>query len=105
MSGDKTARGARVRIVTEIECEERHCGECNEKSNTYDCCLFFDRNLRRTGRGLLRCKQCMEAEQEYKKLDALKKCSNCVSGPFHKCKNLCVRSGWTVYTEDRWVEK
>jgi hypothetical protein len=105
MSGKEKARGARVKIVTKIDCDERHCGECDEFCAGIDHCNMFDRGLRRTGRGVLRCKQCMEAEQEYKKLDALKKCYNCVSGPFHMCKTWCVRSGWNWYTDDLWGEK
>jgi hypothetical protein len=80
-------------IMVDVDCEQRHCGDC--KNMIWLHCNIFDDNLRETCRGVLRSKQCMEAEQKYKKLQALKTCNNCKSGPSRKCQNIkdCTR-GW-----------
>ena len=94
-----------MKIIAEISCEVRHCGGCSHVSDGYDCfCYRFLIKLRHTGRGILRCKQCMESEQEYKKLDALKTCDNCKKGPLRKCAKIkdCVNG---YGDDDLWEGK
>ena len=93
-----------MKIIAEISCDVRHCGCCEWKSLSEDYCCFFGKILRRTSVGVLRCKQCLADEQEYKKLDAIKTCDNCKKGPGCKCVDIryCSR-GWG--DDDLWEVK
>ena len=96
-----------MKIIAEIDCESRHCGRCPVlddvcfyyHSGKY--CYLYESTLRETGRGVLRCKKCMDAEQAHEKLESLKTCNNCTSGPMFKCEKIkdCSK-GWG--TENLW---
>jgi hypothetical protein len=85
-----------MKIVAEIDCESRHCDNCSAMilKHGNNLCTVYNKVLRETGRGVLRCKQCMESEQEYKKLDSLRTCETCRRGPQNKCvqRKYCTRA-------------
>ena len=93
-----------MKIIAEIDCEKRHCNNCSAirlslRGNIM--CTVYNKALRETGRGVLRCQKCMDSEQAYKKLESLKTCDNCKNGPLRKCMRIKQCSnGWG--SENLW---
>lgn len=64
MSVLEGVRGMKRRIIVEIDCEEKYCGECMMYACSDNYCPAFEKDLRYGPDGYLRCPACRRAEMK-----------------------------------------